>query len=101
MHGNLQSRVSEEAQDLRRRGGRWLRERRETAGLSQRQLAERVGVEYYTFISQLEAGHGRISPRRYRDWAAALGLEPEVFVTELLRYYDPITHEILFPSQRK
>jgi transcriptional regulator with XRE-family HTH domain len=101
MHGNLQSRASEEALDLRRKGGRWLRERREAARLSQRQLAERVGVEYYTFVSQLEAGHGRISPRRYRDWAAALGLDPEVFVTELLRYYDPITYEILFQPGQK
>ena len=101
MHGNLQSRSSEEALDLRRKGGRWLRERREAARLSQRQLAERVGVEYYTFVSQLESGHGRIAPARYRDWAAALGLEPDAFVTELLQYYDPITHDILFQSRRK
>jgi hypothetical protein len=101
MDGNLQSRASEEALDLRRQGGRWLRERREAARLSQRQLAERVGVEYYTFVSQLEAGHGRISPRRYRDWAMALSLDPGDFVTELLRYYDPITYDILFQSGRK
>lgn len=101
MHGKPQSRTSEEVLDLRRKGGRWLREQREAARLSQRQLAERVGVEYYTFVSQVEAGHGRISPRRYRDWAAALGINPEIFVTELLRYYDPITYDILFQSKQQ
>ena len=98
MQENLQSHAPEEALDLRRQGGRWLRERREAARLSQRQLAEKVGFDYYTFVSQLESGHGRIAPRRYRDWAAALAIEPGIFVTELMRYYDPITYEILFQS---
>jgi transcriptional regulator with XRE-family HTH domain len=82
--------------ELRREAGRWLKEQRERAGLSQRQLAEAVGTEYYTFISQLETGRGRIPPDRYRAWAAALGLEARAFVVALLPYYDPITYEILF-----
>ena len=48
MYGNPQHRDFSEVQDLRRRGGRWLKERRERLGVSQRQLAERVGLEYYT-----------------------------------------------------
>jgi transcriptional regulator with XRE-family HTH domain len=96
MYGNPQRRTSFEVQDLRRDGGRWLKEQRERAGLSQRQLAERVGAEYYTFISQLETGHGRIPPDRYRAWADALGLSPGSFVRDVMRFYDPITHEILF-----
>ena len=83
-------------QDLRREGGRWLKERREQLGLSQRQLAERVGAEYYTFISQLETGRGRIPPDRYENWARALEISTQNFVRELLRYYDPITYNILF-----
>ncbi len=96
MYGNPQRRTSPEVQDLRRDGGRWLKEQRERAGLSQRQLAERVGAEYYTFISQLETGHGRIPPDRYRAWAEALGLRPGEFVRDVLRFYDPITYEILY-----
>ena len=30
-------------------GGRWLKERREACGLSQRQLADKVGADYYTY----------------------------------------------------
>ena len=96
MYGNPQRRTSSDVQDLRRDGGKWLKERREEAGLSQRQLADRVGAEYYTFISQLETGRGRIPPDRYRAWAEALGLLPRDFVREILRFYDPMTYAILF-----
>src|SRR5271165_652533 len=98
MYGNPQGRLNTEVQDLRRHGGRWLKEKREHAGLSQRELAERVGAEYYTFISQLETGRGRIPPDRYHAWAKALHMDTRDFVRELMRFYDPVTHGILFPS---
>lgn len=89
-------RQTQDTKELRRIGGRWLKERRESAGLSQRQLAEILGVEYYTFISQIETGHGRIPPDRYETWANAIGLSLSDFVREILRYYDPVTFAILF-----
>jgi transcriptional regulator with XRE-family HTH domain len=96
MYGNPQRRLDSDVQDLRREGGRWLKTLREDAGLSQRQLASLVGADYYTFISQLETGRGRIPPDRYADWAEALKLDARTFVTNLLRYYDPVTYAILF-----
>jgi len=84
--------------ELRQEAGRWLRELREASGLSQRGLADRVGAEYYTFVSQIEAGRGRIPPDRYVAWAAALGVEPKIFVQSLMRYYDPVTYEIVFAN---
>jgi transcriptional regulator with XRE-family HTH domain len=96
MYGNPQRRSAADVQDLRREGGRWLKELREKAGLSQRDVAARVGADYYTFISQLETGRGRIPPDRYLQWAAALEVDPKDFVQELMRYYDPLTHAILF-----
>ena len=98
MYGNPQRRASLDVQELRREGGKWLKEQRERAGLSQRQLAEQVGAEYYTFISQLETGRGRIPPDRYLVWAKALKAQPRTFVKEILRFYDPVTYEILFGS---
>ena len=85
--------------ELRRAGGKWLKERRENAGLSQRQLADILGVEYYTFISQIETGHGRIPPDRYEAWAGAIGVSLPEFVREILRYYDPVTFCILFEKE--
>jgi transcriptional regulator with XRE-family HTH domain len=99
MYGNPQRRGAADVQDLRREGGRWLKELRERAGMSQRQLAAKVHTEHYTFISQLETGRGRIPPDRYLDWADALGVAAKPFVQEVLRYYDPITHDILFQQR--
>jgi transcriptional regulator with XRE-family HTH domain len=96
MYSNPQKLSSSEVAQLRREAGLWLRELREARGLSQRNLADRVGAEYYTFISQLESGRGRIPPDRYLLWAEALGVEPRRFVRTLLRCYDPVTHGILF-----
>jgi transcriptional regulator with XRE-family HTH domain len=100
MYTNAQHRGSPEVQELRQRAGLWLRELREKRGLSQRQLANLVGAEYYTFISQLETGHGRIPPTRYREWATALGVAPAEFVRTLMKYYDPVTFSILFEDHR-
>jgi transcriptional regulator with XRE-family HTH domain len=85
-----------EVRKLRRMAGLWLKELRDKRGLSQRGLADLVGAEYYTFISQLENGHGRIPPDRYADWAAALAVPAAEFVRTLMQYYDPMTYEILF-----
>ncbi|WP_062120768.1 helix-turn-helix domain-containing protein [Aureimonas sp. AU40] len=83
-------------QRLRKEGGAWLRSRREAAGLSQRELAERVEVGYYTFVSQIEAGRGRIPAERYSIWANALDMNARDFVRNIMSYYEPSTYEILF-----
>ncbi|MBS7701464.1 helix-turn-helix transcriptional regulator [Chelatococcus sp. YT9] len=85
-----------DVQALRREAGKWLKERREAVGLSQRELATLVGAQYYTFISQLEIGRGRIPPERYREWAGHLKMDPKEFVQTLMMFYDPVTYELLF-----
>lgn len=96
MYTHPQRRTAKLTQKLRDQAGRWLRELREKRGLSQRGLAQKVGAEYYTFISQLEHGRGRIPPDRYLLWADALGVEPREFVRGLMAYYDPVTYNIIF-----
>src|SRR5579872_5030608 len=96
MYSNPQKLSESGVLELRQQAGRWLKDLREARGLSQRSLANRVDAEYYTFISQIEAGRGRIPPDRYVAWAAALGVEPKTFVQTLLRYYDPVTYGIVF-----
>jgi len=87
--------VSGQAQ-LRKEAGLWLRARRSELGLSQRELALRVNMEYYTFISQIEAGRGRIPADKMRDWSRALEMEPKEFALTLMKYYDPHTFEMVF-----
>jgi transcriptional regulator with XRE-family HTH domain len=63
-------------QKLRRDAGNWLRALRERRGLSQRELAKRVGIGYYSLIAQLEHGRGRIPSSQYLVWAQAWGSNP-------------------------
>ena len=83
---------------LRQEAGRWLKAARERAGLTQAQLSEEVGLRYYTFVSQVESGLGRLPVETQGAWAQALGLEPGDFAQTLLRYYEPELYRLLFES---
>jgi transcriptional regulator with XRE-family HTH domain len=81
--------------------GVWLRSLREKSGLSQRQLANQLSLDYYTFISQLETGRGKIPSTRYLDWAQALDQNPKAFMTTLLSYYEPEAYDMLFGDSQE
>lgn len=95
MHEN-RSLEADEAQRLRVECGRWLKDLREQAGLSQRELAIAVGLEYYSFISQIESGKGKVPPSHFEAWAAAVHLPPREFARELLRFYEPLYYKLVF-----
>ena len=97
-HAALKAQEAAQSAQLRKEAGLWLRSCREECGLSQRELAQLVDVEYYTFISQIESGRGRVPPDRLSAWAEALQMDPQVFVKTLMRFYDPITYGLLFPE---
>ena len=85
----------DESKELRREFGVWLKQRREALGLRQRELAELLALDYYTFISQLETGRGRIPSARYADWANALQMPPREFIWTVMRYYNPEMFHVL------
>ena len=99
MHSPPQRLSTKAMKELRDQAGAWLRELRENCGLTQRDLAAKVGAEHYTLISQLETGRIRIKLDRYLVWATALNVEPQEFVRTLMSYYDPMTYEILFGTK--
>jgi transcriptional regulator with XRE-family HTH domain len=99
VYTNPKKRNANDTLELRREAGRWLKNRRELCGLSQTKLAERVGADPYTIISQIETGRGRVPPDKYRVWAQALNMSPRVFALSLLPFYDPVTYEILFGQE--
>ncbi|MEL6734590.1 MAG: helix-turn-helix transcriptional regulator [Pseudomonadota bacterium] len=98
MLAEVQKISPEEAKEQRAALGLWLKELREQAHLSQRELAEKLSLDYYTFISQLENGRGRIPVHRYAEWAEALEQDKRMFVKALLSYYEPTTYKILFEA---
>lgn len=73
---------------------------RKEAGLSQIQLAQKLGLQYPTFVSQVENGFGRIPTEGLKAWALALGLAPAAFTRHLLKYYDPEIHRLLFEDKK-
>ncbi len=90
--------VHPDAAELRRKAGRYLKKAREEARLTQQEVAAKVGLAYYTTVSQVERGTTRVPPDRMRQWAVALGVEPKVFASTLLRHYDPFMWQMLFGS---
>ena len=80
-----------EVKKLRRQAGFWLKTKRQSAGLTQKDLAKTLQLEYYTFISQIESGHGRVPSALFQPWAQALDIPAETFAQKMLEFYDPHT----------
>jgi transcriptional regulator with XRE-family HTH domain len=89
-----------QAKLLRKQAGDWLKELRGKAGLSQVELAQQLGFRYYTFISQVENGFGRVPTESMEAWARALGTDPSAFARKLLSYYEPELHRLLFEGKK-
>ncbi|MGF1604887.1 MAG: helix-turn-helix domain-containing protein [Rhodothalassiaceae bacterium] len=87
--------TSEPARELRRRLGRWLKQRREQQGLTQADLAARLGLQYYSFVSQVENGLGRIPQDLYAPWAVALDVTDRAFAQIVLAHLEPGLFELL------
>lgn len=83
---------------LRQQAGKWLKAAREHVGLTQAELSEQVGLRYYTFVSQVESGVGRLPIETQAVWAKALGLDEAEFARTLLAYYEPELYRLLFES---
>jgi len=94
------ARATPNAKQLRKDAGTWLRELRQRAGLSQIDLAARLELKYYTFISQVETGYGRVPTESMGAWAEALGVKPSEFARRLLAFYDPDLYELLFEEKQ-
>ena len=89
-----------DAQQRRKQAGAWLKERRSAAGFSQIELAAKLGLKYYTFISQVENGFGRLPIESMEAWARVLGVEPSAFARHLISYYEPELYRLLFEVKK-
>jgi transcriptional regulator with XRE-family HTH domain len=96
----FQRKSAPEPRQLRKQAGDWLKQRRADAGLSQVDLAARLGFKYYTFISQVENGFSRVPTETMAAWATALGLKPGAFAKHLLLYYEPELYRLLFRTEK-
>jgi transcriptional regulator with XRE-family HTH domain len=94
------AKAAPEARQLRKDAGNWLKELRNQAGLSQVELAQHLGLKYYTFVSQVENGFGRVPTESMEAWAQAVGADPADFARKLVSFYDPELHRLLFEVRK-
>ena len=91
-----------EAKKLRKKAGQYIKSLRLVKDLTQSQLAQRIGIEYYTFISAVENGVNRVPPEGMKDWAMALDVPRAQFAKNLLKFYDPyMFHELFDDHENK
>jgi transcriptional regulator with XRE-family HTH domain len=89
-----------QVKQLRKQAGDWLKKLRSRAGLSQVQLADALGLKYYTFVSQVENGFGRVPIESMEAWAKALNVEPSDFAKRLLSFYEPELYRLLYEVKK-
>jgi len=73
--------------ERRKAAGKWLRSLRKRAGLTQKNVADQLGISYYTFIAQIENGHARLPERLYIPYAQVLNVDCDTFLATCLRFY--------------
>ena len=78
--------------------GAFLKAERERAGMTQKALADEIGLSYYTMISQMELGYIAVPPSLWVPIANALGLKRSSFVLEMLLEIQPEVYRALFGS---
>lgn len=89
----------EETARLRKEAGARLKAMREAVGKTQRDIAKEVGFDYYTMVSQIEAGKVRVPPLQMVSYAKSLNVKPKDLAKQLMQFYDPVTFEILFTNK--
>ena len=84
------------AGDYRRHTGRWLKDARAAAGLTQLELSKLMGMDGTSSISSFEVGRGSIPPERYKDFATSLGQNERDMGLFMLRYTNPWLYALIY-----
>ena len=89
------------AVENRKKAGAYLKDIRMKTEprITQKQIADKLGIEYYTFISQVEAGASRLPPQHVADWAKICNASISEVGKTLLKYYDPHMFDAIFMSK--
>ena len=62
--------------------------------MTQRELSEELGYDYYTFVSQFESGQGRLPEAHYEQMAKLLNVELLDFTKKMLVFH----HQHIFKA---
>lgn len=75
--------------------GKWLKALRNSKEWTQVEAAQRLGYEWFTFISQVEGGYARIPTDAWEKWADVYDVDVSDFCLRLLKAYDPALLKIV------
>ena len=100
MTNSTRARLTDQQLTDRKLAGLWLKERREAAGLTQRGLAAQTGDYYFTFVSEIESGRGRLPPEKYEIFSNVLGVDSREFAIKMLKFFEPTTYELIFGDEQ-
>lgn len=81
--------------------GRYIRDLRTAAGMTQADLAKALDITYYTSISAIEVGRNVVPPERYLAFAEALGVPPAEFAQRVCELTNPWMAIMLFSTNVK
>lgn len=90
------NRTNEKFRRGRESAGHLIKRLRCRLGLKQKDIAAKIGVEYYSFISQIETGTSRVPTELMGKMAEALEVDPQQLARTLLKHYDPTLYRWLF-----
>lgn len=79
--------------------GKLLKEARVEQGFTQKALAEALGLEYYTMISQMELGYISIPASIWGPIAVTLKMDESDWVLRCLHEYQPDVYRALFHNR--
>lgn len=76
--------------------GQYIKQCRQDAGLTQKQLADALGMEYYNTISQVENDRINLPPAHWRTAANVMQLNVQDFVLKCLNLMQPEMRNAVF-----
>lgn len=79
--------------------GSLIKSARGRVGFTQKELADAIGLEYYTMISQIELGYVTVPPALWAPLANALRLDKEEWVLLCLSEVQPEVYSALFEDR--
>lgn len=80
----------------KKQSGSFIRRLRTERDITQRDLAEKLGLKFYSFISQIETGASTVPPALYVPLAEALEQDRDAFVLRMLVWNEPEIYAALF-----
>lgn len=84
--------IASTAKIMRKRFGRWLKEVRVTAGLTQLDVAAALDYAYPTTVSQIERGASALPPGELFRWAEAIKMSPQEVAEKYLYFIEPFLY---------